>query len=171
MSATQSQAVPPVPYESEREARAAVANIYDLMHASTERGTGSRENFLLLVKACEAAQVGLGSPTSYDRRILAWLAGFEPETCAVVAGLITRARQAASGDLRPAVLAGNAGLTPAQLRTVLDALDVAADARRDRIETCPDCPHTEGGLCGTCEWRLAAADEYDKLAGQLRERL
>ena len=32
---------------------------------------------------------------AYDRRILAWLAGFEPQTCAVVAGLITRANAGA----------------------------------------------------------------------------
>ena len=28
---------------------------------------------------------------AYDRRILGWLARWEPTTCAVVAGLITRA--------------------------------------------------------------------------------
>ena len=35
--------------------------------------------------------VSLGA---FDRTILAWLSGFEPETAAVIAGLITRAHQA-----------------------------------------------------------------------------
>ena len=48
---------------------------------------------LLLVRACESAGVTLGD---YDRRILAWVAGFEDSTCAVIAGLISRARAGAS---------------------------------------------------------------------------
>lgn len=31
---------------------------------------------------------------AFDARILAWLAGWEPETCAVIAGLVTRAHAA-----------------------------------------------------------------------------
>jgi hypothetical protein len=31
---------------------------------------------------------------AYDARILAWLANYEPETCAVISGLITRANDA-----------------------------------------------------------------------------
>ena len=61
-----------------------------------------------------------------------------------------------------------AGLPPAQLATVLDALEVAADYKRDRAATCPDCESSPAGLCGTCEWRLARADEYDALAEALR---
>lgn len=58
-------------------------------------------------------------------------------------------------------------LTPADLRTVRDALDVAADTKRDSAANCPDCPHTEGGLCTTCDSRLTRADEYDNLAARL----
>jgi hypothetical protein len=155
------------PYESGREARATVAHIYQAGHASTRRGVMAEENYLMLFRACEAAGIDLGSPTSYDRRILAWLAGFEPETCAVVVGLIARAHPPASGDLRSAVLAGNIDLTPEQLRTVLDALNVAADYKRDRAATCPDCA---ADVCGTCAWRLHLADEYDALAETLQER-
>ena len=46
-------------------------------------------NLAMLRAACEGADVELGA---YDLRILAWLAGWEPQVCAVVAGLITRAR-------------------------------------------------------------------------------
>jgi hypothetical protein len=42
----------------------------------------------MLTAACEAAGVELGA---YDERVIGWLAGWEDETCAVVAGLITRA--------------------------------------------------------------------------------
>jgi hypothetical protein len=59
-------------------------------------------------------------------------------------------------------------LTEAQRSTVLDALDVAADYKRARAATCPDCEASPAGLCGTCEWRLARADEYDALAETLR---
>ena len=45
-------------------------------------------NLAMLRAACEGADVELGA---YDLRILAWLAGWEPQVCAVVAGLITRA--------------------------------------------------------------------------------
>jgi hypothetical protein len=59
-------------------------------------------------------------------------------------------------------------LSEAQLATVLDALDMAADYKRDRAATCPDCEAHPAGLCDTCEYRLAAADEYDALAKTLR---
>lgn len=54
------------------------------------------------------------------------------------------------------------------IRTVLDALDVAAEYKRDAADVCGDCdgyPH--GDLCGTCEHRPRVADEYDAL----RERI
>lgn len=48
----------------------------------------SDENELALLDACARAGVQLGE---YDRRIIAWLAGWEAQTCAVVAGIILRA--------------------------------------------------------------------------------
>jgi len=63
---------------------------------------------------------------------------------------------------------GSAALRPADLGLVLDALDVAADYKRDRAATCPDCDASPADLCGTCEWRLQQADEYDALAEKIR---
>jgi hypothetical protein len=61
-----------------------------------------------------------------------------------------------------------ATLTKAQLATVLDALDVAADAKRDMAANSPDCEASTAELRGTCEWRLFRAEEYDALARTLR---
>jgi hypothetical protein len=48
----------------------------------------------MLEDACTWAGVDLGA---HDHAILAWMAGWEPSTVAVIAGIITRARQA-GGD-------------------------------------------------------------------------
>lgn len=61
-----------------------------------------------------------------------------------------------------------AGLPPAQLATVLDALDFAADELRDRVANCGDCDQHPAGLCETCANRLARAEGWDKTAGALR---
>ena len=53
---------------------------------------------------------------------------------------------------------------PAEVRTVLAALDEAADYKRDRAETCADCPDQS---CPTCQWRLQDAQTYDQLAAQM----
>ncbi len=52
-------------------------------------------NAAMLTDACAAAGVELGA---YDRRILRWLAGWEPTTCAVVAGIIARAAAGREGS-------------------------------------------------------------------------
>jgi hypothetical protein len=138
------------PFHTEREASAhpAVRAIYDAMHASLRRGVGDEENLRLLEQACKAAGVELGA---YDRRILRWLAGWEAEACAVVAGLITRA-------------AGH-GLAAEQLPAVLDALDFAADELRDRVAGCAECGAER---CTTCENRLTRAEGWDKASEALR---
>jgi len=139
------------PYETDREAHAAA--IAAIPPAGGWVILGGEQNRQLLTQACEAAGITLGT---YDRRIIGWLADYEDATCAVIAGLITRAREAGQA------------LTGEQLATVLDALDVAADYKRDRAATCPDCDADPADLCGTCEYRLATADEYDALAEALR---
>ena len=64
----------------------AVRAIYEAYRAGiTSLHDGSAD---LLVSACEQAGVTLGA---YDRRILIWLAGFEPQAAAAVAGIINRA--------------------------------------------------------------------------------
>ena len=52
-------------------------------------------------------------------------------------------------------------------QTILAALDEAADAKRDHAAACPDCGDE---TCGTCQWRLTAAREYDSAARRLQDR-
>jgi hypothetical protein len=51
-----------------------------------------------------------------------------------------------------------------EVKTLLAALDDAAEYKRDRAVTCTDCT---GQSCATCQWHLQAADIYDQLAGQM----
>jgi hypothetical protein len=51
-----------------------------------------------------------------------------------------------------------------QVKTLLAALDDAAEYKRDRAETCADCA---GQSCTTCQWRLQAAEAYDQMADRL----
>lgn len=76
------------PYEAERDAIAAVRHILD-----SEPGTGAwqKGSLALLMDACTDAGVAVGA---YDSRILQWLTKWEPQTVAVIAGLITRAHEA-----------------------------------------------------------------------------
>jgi hypothetical protein len=76
------------PYETERQAADAARHIYNSPPGTGAWGAG---NLQLLEDACRAAGVQLGA---YDYRILVWLTGWEPTTCAVIAGLITRAHEA-----------------------------------------------------------------------------
>ena len=55
-------------------------------------------------------------------------------------------------------------LTHAEVRTILTALDLAADWKRDRAETCADCPDQS---CSACQLRLRDAHTYDQLAAQI----
>lgn len=87
----------------------------------------------------------------WDRRIVEWLAGWEPSTVAVVCGLIRRARATA--------------LPPADRRTILAALDQAADDKRDLAANCPDCADQS---CGTCQYRHRTAQAYDDVAARLQ---
>ena len=53
-----------------------------------------------------------------------------------------------------------------QVKTLLAALDEAAEYKRDRAETCADCADQS---CTTCEWRLQTAGTYDQLAEQMTQ--
>ena len=55
-------------------------------------------------------------------------------------------------------------IAPGEVKTVLAALDIAADYQRDRAELCADCT---GQSCLTCESRLRDAQAYDRLSAQL----
>ena len=50
------------------------------------------------------------------------------------------------------------------IKTVLAALDDAADYKRDRAEICADCPDQS---CPTCQSRLRDAQDYDQLAARI----
>ena len=65
----------------------------------------------------------------------------------------------APGDDRVAVT-----LTHSQVRTVLTTLDIAAEPKRDRAETCADCA---GQSCFACELRLRDARTCDQPTRQL----
>ena len=77
------------PYETEREAREAARQAAG--SDSPRVYVSSRANRAMLTGAVDSAGVQLGA---WDKRIVDWLAGWEPETVAVVAGLITRAHEA-----------------------------------------------------------------------------
>jgi hypothetical protein len=51
-----------------------------------------------------------------------------------------------------------------QVKTLLAALDDAAEYKRDRAGTCADCA---GRSCTTCQWRLQTAVTHDQLAEQM----
>ena len=78
------------PFETERQAldTPAVRAVFTTFEAAPGLGRMQPPNLAMLRAACEGAGVELGA---YDLRILSWLAGLEPQMCAVVAGLITRA--------------------------------------------------------------------------------
>ena len=59
---------------------------------------------------------------------------------------------------------GAVTLADRDISTVLAALDEAAEYKRDRAETCADCPDQS---CLTCQARLQGAQEYDHLAAQV----
>ncbi len=81
------------PFESEAEVRAlpAVRQVYEAFTADPGAGKMSRHNHRMISDALDAAGVELGQ---FDYRIARWLAGFEPQTCAVIASWIQRASRA-----------------------------------------------------------------------------
>jgi hypothetical protein len=83
------------PYETEREAAAAARHIHD-----TEPGTGARHGAPGTCgcwRTPAALRVSSSAPTT---RILVWLTGWEPTTCAGVAGIIARAHASAEARER-----------------------------------------------------------------------
>ncbi|MFF5261294.1 hypothetical protein ACFY4C_20320 [Actinomadura viridis] len=75
------------PFETSDQAVAAAREVYEAMRLGPP-GTMRRANLDRLTDAIVAAGVELGA---YDRQIVKWLAGWEPETVAVIAGLVLRA--------------------------------------------------------------------------------
>jgi hypothetical protein len=54
----------------------------------------------------------------------------------------------------------------ADARTIVTALDEAALYKRHRVATCADCADQS---CGTCQWRLQAAETYARMAAQMTQ--
>jgi ferredoxin len=90
------------PYETEHEARTSpeVRAVWASWYANPGAGKMEPHNLAMLTAACSAAGVELGA---YDLRILGWLAGWEAQTCAVIAGIIKRAAGTTDPD-DPAVM-------------------------------------------------------------------
>ena len=59
-------------------------------------------------------------------------------------------------------------IAAAGMSTILSALDEASDYKRDRAAGCADCVDQS---CGTCQFRLDAAQAYDSLATRLQHAI
>ncbi len=83
------------PFDTEQQARELpeVRAVYAAFRADPGVGKMGPSNHRLLCEALAAAGVELGA---YDHRIALWLANWEPQTVAVIAGWVTRASQASS---------------------------------------------------------------------------
>jgi hypothetical protein len=81
------------PYETHSAAMKDSADVYLTARLDSRSDTLSRINEGLLLGTLAAAGVSLGA---YDRRIVGWLADWEPEVIQVIIGLIERTRAAGS---------------------------------------------------------------------------
>jgi hypothetical protein len=114
------------PYETGRQATADMASVYQMARRSNRWGALAEANLARLADTCQRAGVTLGR---FDARILAWLANYEPGTCAVIAGLVTRAH--------------DAGLSADGTVPVLDPYCQAGQHANcpGRLCQCPHCQH------------------------------
>ena len=83
----------PGPFETEQQARQlpAVRAVYDAFDRDPGVGKMAPHNLRLLLDALAQAGVYVGA---YDIQIAQWVAGWEPQTVAVIAGWAQRAGQA-----------------------------------------------------------------------------
>ena len=81
------------PFSTEAEARQLpeVQGVYRKFGADPGQGRMAPHVMNMLTAACAAADVELGA---FDKRVLQWLSGWEPETAAVVAALVIRSHAA-----------------------------------------------------------------------------
>jgi hypothetical protein len=163
----------PGPFDTERQVweLPAVRAVYEAFGADPGVGRMARHNERMLRESCASAGVALGV---FDARIVSWLAGWEPQTCAVIVGLISRAfaagcrGQAAGAETRGGDLAGNSGLSVGKIATLLAALADATELICEQAAWCWECAVAPSALCGVHEEALAHAEDYDRLAGWLR---
>ncbi len=161
------------PFETEAQVRELpeVQAIYAAFDRDPGVGKMAPHNHRLLDEALTAAGVELGA---YDRRILSWLAGWEPQTVAVVVGWVARAHRPELEEARVALLSAYEApvvtLTADEAATALDALEVAAEYRRYRASlTCEACATSPVEVCPDHEADLDRADAYDTLTRQITE--
>jgi hypothetical protein len=78
------------PYQTRGEANQspAVQAVWKAYSAAPGTGRMAAHCLAILTDACATAGILTGA---YDLTVMAWLSGWEPETCQVIAGLITRA--------------------------------------------------------------------------------
>jgi hypothetical protein len=163
----------PGPFETEGQVRElpAVRAVHDAFGTDLAVGGMAPHNERILRESCAAAGVALGG---FDRRIVSWLAGWGPEMCAVIAGLIIRAHvagrcgQAAGMEPRGTDLAGHSYLSAGKAAIVLAALVDATELICEQAAWCWECEMARSALCGVHEEALARAEDYDRLAGLLR---
>jgi hypothetical protein len=112
------------PFESEDQALAesAVQAVYEAFRRSPGQGKMQAGGAAMIEDACKRAGITLGA---YDLKIIRWLAGFEPQACAVIAGLVARA-------------AGRGGEQLAEIKLVLDAFDWEVSDRQYALEAIDD---------------------------------
>lgn len=132
------------PFETEDQARLtpAVRAAYEAMRTGKP---GDRSACLaILAAACAAAGVELGA---YDASILRWLANYEPQMCAVVAGLVARA----AGRDKPEAA------QLAEIRLVLDAFDWETDDRQYALEQIGDIANrgVQDHVCPEGTWHFS----------------
>lgn len=127
------------PFETAREARElpAVQAIYRAFDADPGIGRMAPHSLRMLNETCAAAGIGLGA---FDRRVLTWLAGWEPETCAVVAGLISRVHDAG---------AVQTGIAPEEAEE---------EPEPEEYDPGPECDD-EGGMS---EYRYILPEDYER---------
>jgi hypothetical protein len=144
------------PFGTEREAllTPAVRAVFAAFDRDPGAGKMAPHNHRLLCEALATAGVELGA---YDHRIALWLATWEPQTVAVIAGWASRAN-----------LAGAVTITSAQAAVIAQALDDAQAYRRRRAEAwCSDCETAPEGACQDHLADLDQADAYAELGRQL----
>jgi hypothetical protein len=148
------------PFGTEAEARESLVHLLAGATLSEQASIPDR-NHRVLCQTLTAAGVELGA---YDHLIVTWLAGYEPATVAVVAGLVTRAfeagLQAAPGE------AAEAGTAVEVLRSAAAALtvDLATWEARDPAEPSPEARRARRSA-------IAAADAVTDSMSRLRARL
>jgi hypothetical protein len=133
-----------------------------------DRGRGL--TLLQMIRDAVAWQRRIGDKEAADQAVLYRALASEARITEQAIGGVENVRYAQETDLRPAVLLGNYDLTSDEVRTVLSALDRAAEAERDAAGICNGCDaEPDGGFCATCEMRLSTAGEFDALRERIQE--